>query len=103
MKHIQLEQGSIGEPVEKSKEGSCLCVIGQPEVALDQQNSQEEELGVELAERRAKENLAPLCLSLTATMIFFREYGCCFTSSFPTLYKFRFGSTLTWNHTKKRF
>lgn len=35
-RQTQLEWGSIGELVEESMEGSCLCFVGQPEVAIGQ-------------------------------------------------------------------
>lgn len=40
IKHIQLAQSCVGEPMEKSREGSWLCFVGQSAVAVGQQSRQ---------------------------------------------------------------
>lgn len=54
----------MGELVEKSVEGSCLCFVGQPEVAVSQQRRHQQE---ERDLNKAREEQNPLCLCLVAS------------------------------------
>lgn len=61
MGHIQLEQGGVGEQVEKSTESSCLCFVSQPEVAVGQKSRCQKESWTQI---KARENKAESTVSV---------------------------------------